>query len=520
MKNNISNDILLKNFNQNIHAIIYDNNYKVIDVSDAFLKLFDLVKHDLLDYCKNDIFVQEDSQTLRLERKYSKEILYFQVSIQEIYDDNNDVIAYHEIYSNITELQNIKNEFYKDKVTNLQNYKALNTVLETHEYLFPVLILINIDNFKNINNLYGFEVGNDILNQFAQILQETKKSSQYKLYRLYADEFALFLDGDFMSIDDYYKDLENIKTAVKKHPFYIESIDDNVELEITIGVSLGQEEPLSTVDLALRYAKKNNLWFQAYNATLDITEQVKYSHQMKKEIQTAIEKNNLFPVYQPIVNIKQEIVKYEVLIRMKIQNENGEDVVVSPVKFLDESIRNKQYNHIMKIVLTQAFKEALHTDKMISINLSFDDIYNQTLVETICSLTDEYPQIASRLIVEILETSSIYNLEVMERFLLRIRKKGIKIAIDDFGMGHSNLSHLLLFKPDFLKIDAQFIKNIDTSKEAIALVKAIVSFCHELDIVVIAEHVHSKEVYDVLKTLDIDEYQGFYFYEPLDTVIN
>ncbi len=518
MSHHIYEQFLLSNFDQNLPYIVYDTDWNIISISQYLLELLELSQEQCLNKNRSDFFLSTNTNN-QIEYKSSTESFWFKVQTIPLYE-NDQIIGYHEIYTNITYKKQLENELYKDKLTNLKNYKALNSILESKNYLFPVLILINIDNFKNINNLYGFEVGNELLNQFAHLLVNFKSNTKYEIYRLYADEFAFFIDGDFMDIDQYYEDLETIKSLVRSQQFYIESIDDVISINITIGVSIGQEEPLSTVDLALRYAKRNNLWLQAYNTTLDITEEVKYSHEMKKKIELAIKQNKLFAVYQPIVNKQKEIVKYEVLVRMKTLDENGDEIVVSPVKFLDESIRNKQYNQIIKIILQQAFKDHSQSDKMISINLSFDDIYNDTLVETILDLTDQYPQMASRLIIELLETSSIYNLEVMQNFLYKMRQRSIKIAIDDFGMGHSNLSHLLIFKPDFLKIDAQFVKNIDVSKEAIALVKAIVSICHELDIIVIAEHVHSKEVFEVLDNLDVDQFQGFYFYEPSEKIIN
>ena len=107
----------------------------------------------------------------------------------------------------------------------------------------------------------------------------------------------------------------------------------------------------------------------------------------------------------------------------------------------------------------------------------------------------------------------------MDEFLEKFRGLGVKIAIDDFGMGHSNLSHILHIQPDIIKIDGIFIKNINTDKKSKALVKSVLTIAKELDIVVTAEFVHSKEVFEELLKLGIDEYQGFYFSEPLDKVI-
>ena len=119
------------------------------------------------------------------------------------------------------------------------------------------------------------------------------------------------------------------------------------------------------------------------------------------------------------------------------------------------------------------------------------------------------------MIIEILETELIEDMHVMNTFISDFKKYGVRIAIDDFGTGHSNFSNILDLNPDYIKIDGSFIKNIHTDKKSYSLVKGIIESAKELNIRTIAEYIHCEEVFDVTLKLGIDEFQGFYFSEPL-----
>ena len=460
---------------------------------------------------------------------------WVKAKVEPYYDKNGVLLGYSAIREDITakkeieelnknlevkvkeRTSEIENQLYCDSLTNLGSYQALSRDVENANFSFTTLILVNIDNFQNINGLYGFEEGNSVLEQFARCLEKFNKNNSYKLYRIYADEFILFKNCEFTCIEDYYRDLLNLRDSIKKYQFYISQIDATIELDTTIGISLGQEKPITTVDMAIRYAKKHKLWFQAYNTTLDLTTQLQDTIKWKQKIQNALDESKIIPVFQPIVNREQEIIKYEVLARLQ-EFEGGIEKLVSPEFFLEEAINAKLYNAIAKIVFDKTFKIMQKSDKDFSINISYEDIYNYTIIKTIEENLQKFPNIGNRLVIEILETQAIDNYQIMKEFISKFKEYGVRVAIDDFGMGHSNLSHILNINPDFIKIDGAFIKNINENKQSYAMVKAIIEFCKELNIKVVAEYVHSKEVFDTLYNLGIDEFQGFYFSKPLRIV--
>ena len=127
------------------------------------------------------------------------------------------------------------------------------------------------------------------------------------------------------------------------------------------------------------------------------------------------------------------------------------------------------------------------------------------------------PDVASRVTCEILESELVKDTTVLLQFLKKLKSYGVQIAIDDFGSGFSNFEMILLAEPDLIKIDGSLIKNIDADKKSLTLVEAIVAFSHKMGMKVIAEYVHNKAVYDILRQIEVDMFQGYYLCEPLLT---
>ncbi|MBD3829979.1 MAG: EAL domain-containing protein, partial [Arcobacter sp.] len=148
-----------------------------------------------------------------------------------------------------------------------------------------------------------------------------------------------------------------------------------------------------------------------------------------------------------------------------------------------------------------------------SINLSYEDIANEAFMKFLYEKINSYKN-PKNIIFEILESDFIEDFSVVKEFTTYVRTKGCKIAIDDFGSGYSNMENILKLKPEIIKIDGSLIKNINLSEESKTIVKNIVNMAKELNAKTVAEYVHSKEVFDVVKNMNIDFLQGFYLSEP------
>ena len=406
----------------------------------------------------------------------------------------------------------IENKLYYDELTNLKNRYALEE--ETKENDFVSITLIDIDSFDDINELYGFSTGNLVLIEVGKILNEFSLKYDISVYRIYGNVYCL-ADKKMMGFFKFNELIEELAVLFKNKPLYIEQLDIDIFVNITLGISIAQEESIKTAGIALKKAKKNNLPYFVYNNDIDTKEMIEKSMYWREKIKKALKHDKVIPFYQAIFDVDKNIVKYETLMRIEDLNEKGEIVYLSPYFFLDISVKTKQYLQLSNQIISKALKDLRKTDKQISINLSFKDILDSEFIvfldESLDKITNEDK---SRVVFEILESDYISDYTLLEEFISKYRKQGIKIAIDDFGTGYSNFAHILKIRPNYIKIDGSLIKNIYSDKNSYEMVKSIIDFSKALNIRVIAEFVHSQEVFDSLVELGVDELQGFYLAEP------
>lgn len=173
--------------------------------------------------------------------------------------------------------------------------------------------------------------------------------------------------------------------------------------------------------------------------------------------------------------------------------------------------------NISKRVLNICFEKLISNKNiLININLNPQDIVNDTILSMLEDMSIKYDDFANRLGIEITENEDLTNNKEAKINLLRLKKWGYKIYIDDFGSGYSNFTYLAQIKTDFIKIDGDLIEKILTDKISFMLVKSIIGFAKDAGIKVIAEYVSSEEIYFKLKELDVDYLQGFYFGKPCE----
>lgn len=406
----------------------------------------------------------------------------------------------------------IQNKLYIDELTNLKNRTSLEDDIKDDD--FVSIALIDIDAFDDINELYGFSTGNLVLIEVAKVLNEFAIKYNVTAYRFYGNVYCL-ADKRMMGFSRYDEFINELCKLFKNRVIHIEELSLDIFINITLGISIAQEEPIKTAGIALKKAKKNNMKFFVYNNEIDTKEVIKKSMHWREKIKIAIEQNAVVPFYQPIFNRNNEIVKYETLMRIKDKNNEGETIYLSPYLFLDVSIKTKQYLQLSNQVISKAFADLSRTEKQVSLNLSFKDILDTDFIISLDKNLDKIDnEKKERIVFEILESDYITDYSLLEDFVIKYRNQGIKIAIDDFGTGYSNFAHILKIRPNYIKIDGSLIKNINTDKNSYELVKSIIDFSKALNIKVIAEFVHSREVYESILNLGVDEFQGFYLGEP------
>jgi len=395
--------------------------------------------------------------------------------------------------------------YFVDNLTSLPNiYQLRKDLEENSEY---GLVILNIDNFKTINNFYGFVVGDYVIEEVGKYLKEHIK--EYHIYKLSGDEFALLIDKNmgFYDLKDYLTQLyAEVKNIVIKYQ------DINIYIDFTLASSSykNSNDIFSKVSMALSYAKEMSLEFWIYEDRMNFENEYERNLQLSGLVRSAVEDSRIMPYYQAIIDNKTaKITKYECLARLLDDNEK----VLSPVLFIPIAKKIKAYNIVTETIIEKSFATFEDTDLEFSVNLSIEDIMSSEIFKFIVNKLKS-SKAADRVTFEILESEAIQDFKKVERFISEVKRYGAKIAIDDFGSGYSNFSYLTKIKPDYIKIDGSLIENIDVDNNALVVVETIVSFAKKLGIQTVAEYVHSSIVMDVVKSLGIDYSQGFYIDEP------
>jgi len=408
---------------------------------------------------------------------------------------------------NLKKTKELLHKNYHDTLTGLSNNLALEESLKSTKNYY--LILLNIDHFADINNAYGFRVGDHVLRQIVKLLLIVKPFDG-RLFRLYSDEFVFLLDASIAkeAVLDTLKAIESFFNETEVS--LAQSID--VKISFSIGVSLGMGlELLDKAKLALmelREHKRGTFNFFEPNSSFLLKQQgnMYWLHKIKESIGSG----NLLPYYQPIVNNKTcKIEKYECLVRI-----DDSDQLILPIRFMEAAKITGMLPLITRAVIQQSFEVFCQNEYEFSINITNEDFYTEYLENFLLHKCQKYKINPSRVVLEILEDiASLSEAGTIEQ-LQALRTHGFKIAIDDFGSKSSNMSRLLEFSPDYLKIDGSFIKNILDDTKSQTICEAIILISHKSNIKVIAEYVHSQEVQEVVKAMGVDYSQGYFLGKP------
>ena len=453
----------------------------------------------------NRLFYESQIQLLKLEKDVkNKTELYGSLEFAIIiFLILMFIVIGYIVIKELTSLnKSLIDKLYIDELTKVFSRKKLEDIQMKDT---SVLYLIDIDDFSEINELYGMEIGDKILQIIAKRLENINK--EWMIFRVSSDVFGLYLDDTSkmkMSIEDKI-------SYIKNHLMY-QSIEINeyvIDINITISVAFGKNA-LHNAFAAINMAKNENLSYKIFKSEAEFKKQIEFNKIWQKEIKYAISDSKIEPFFQPLVDKNKKIVKYEALMRMKKIEDNEEKYI--PPFFIDIAIKTKQYISISKQMIEKTFIYFQNGGEF-SINLSYMDMTNESMKELLEHLITHY-NAQNRVTFEILENEGIQDYQVIENFLEYFRKYGVKVAIDDFGSGYSNFKRIMSINPDYIKFDGSLIKNIDKDNYSYLIVKNLVNFAKALNIKTVAEFVHSKEVFDTCIYLGVDLFQGYYFSEP------
>ncbi len=382
------------------------------------------------------------------------------------------------------------------------------------------LLFIDVDRFCLVNELEGFEVGDRLLVAVVLIIRKLIAKSDL-FSRIGSDEFCLFIKNK--TGDEVRQFAEKIRKAVYEYRFC--TGDTCYSISVSVGISglstttvvYHPNELISRARHACNMAKENgrNLVWEYNEQDTAVRERSRDIYWVPL-IKKALLDDSFFLVFQPIVNLYSgEISHYEALIRMR----GDDNEVISPVEFVPVAERMGLIHSIDLWVVENAieFLAKLPADKAnisLSINLSSVAFQDPSLLPTIKEKLELTWIDARRITFEITETAAVDNFEKTRDMITKIRALGCKFALDDFGAGFCSFNYLKTFPVDYVKIDAQFIRNLINNPTDQILVKSMAGLAENLGKKTIAEYVDTPEAIEKLREMGVNFGQGYIFGKP------
>ena len=432
-------------------------------------------------------------------------------------DHEGEIIEYVAVRHDITVLEEQKEQHKIDDLTLLPNrIKLMEDIKSFNE---PLLMRINLNNFSNLNDFYGYGVGDKVIKHVAKLLQQMSTDMDCFVYKLHSDDFAILFKKGYHTEETF----ENIIVKITK---LIESSDiacdeaSCIHIKITSGIAfMGNDKDtlFSDANIALKNAKIEHKSYLIYNSSLRKDDDYAKNMVWIKKIQDAISEDRIRPFFQPIIDNETGLItKYEALVRLIEQDGK----IISPFFFLDIAKTANLYSKITKIMVQKTFEKFENYENYeFSINLTVEDITSQDTVYYILEKLSSYDN-PKRVIFEIVESEEIQDYKEVNNFIKSIKDFGAKIAIDDFGSGYANFEHILTLDADFIKIDGSLIKNINIDRNSLIITEAIIEFSKKLNRKTIVEYVHGEDIYDIVRAYGADYSQGFYLGEPSEELVN
>lgn len=418
-------------------------------------------------------------------------------------------------------MDKIKTLTQYDPLTGLLNQFALerdvNNLKSSDANNHFTLVMAAVDRLSFINDIYGYTVGDAILVEVADRISDFS-TSENKIYRYKGDEFVV-LYNDIQDENDtiaiVHKMMEELS---KSYQINGKTIDINISIGIYIySEETKEEDPLKAVTLAKNSAKAQGL-YQVQSFEKQTHDIIKLSKELQADIINGLQENQFFLVYQPLFELGNgRIAELEALIRWR----HPERGMLYPDKFIELAEASGAIINIDKWVcesacsLLKSWKEEGKPRILLSINISARTFETPDFIPYLLSVIKRYGVDPSTLQLEITERMLINNADDCINKLNELRSMGIKVAIDDFGIGYSSLSYIVRLPVDSIKIDKTFVQNISSSKEAKAIVATIINLCKTLNLNVIAEGIEKKTELDYLISNHCDIGQGYYFSKPI-----
>jgi len=384
---------------------------------------------------------------------------------------------------------------------------------------WPAALFVDLDNFKEVNDTLGHDVGDELLRAAGARVQSAVRSSD-TLGRLGGDEFVVLVESDEPGPHPKMV-AERILDAFRE-PFVLESQGGRpIRITASIGIATGDrataQELLRDADVALYQAKAiGKRRYEVFRTEMrrSITDAVA----LKSELLAAVEASQFFLVYQPIVDLESlEVTGVEALLRWRHPDRG----LLLPADFLPALEESGMIVDVGRLVLQEACAQLSRWRERqmvlsMSVNLSARQLDSDNLVDVVQEALAAHRLSSSSLVVEVTESAIMLDLNQTAKRLRALKALGLKVAIDDFGTGYSSLAYVQQLPVDVLKIDRTFVSRIGPSQHASTLVRSVVDLGLALGLATVAEGIETRVQLDELRVLHAGAGQGYLFSRPVE----
>ena len=420
--------------------------------------------------------------------------------------------------------EQVKHLAFHDPLTNLPNRLLFSdrltlAVAQAHRHAQKLAVLfLDLDRFKIINDSLGHSVGDELLRQVAERIQEYVREGD-TVARLGGDEFTLLVPG-ISAEEDAAKIARKICDAIHD-PFWI----DGRELFVTTSMGVAvypadghdAETLVRNADSAMYRAKEQGRDnYQLYTPAMNAKAVERLS--LESRLRQAVANHELELHFQPFFDLKTaKVLGAEALLRWR----HPELGLIPPGEFIPIAELSGLIVPIGEWVLRTACAEARKWHEKgfsgltVSVNLSSRQFQQADLVSQVTNALNDTGLEPDKLDLEITESNAMQNAEHSINTLWGLKKQGVRISMDDFGTGYSSLNYLKRFPIDRIKLDQSFVRDLPGDKDDAAIAMAVIAMGRSLELVVIAEGVETEEQLEFLKDRDCDQLQGFLFSRPL-----
>jgi diguanylate cyclase (GGDEF)-like protein len=398
--------------------------------------------------------------------------------------------------------------------------ELLEQALESETSDKKAVIFIDLDNFKQVNDTLGHEAGDELLVKVAKVLKACI-GPEAILARMGGDEFILLLPC--CSGRQEAEELCRHILQRLKQPFYM--MEQEIFVTASIGVSMAPDDGnigktlLKNADMAMYMSKhqgKNSCCFYEPSMNTNNLKKMELQKDLRQALATG---GQLYLVYQPQLNLtSNRVAGVEALLRWN----HPEKGMISPAEFIPIAEESGLIDPLGDWIIREAcrqftrWKEEGAGSIRMSVNLSARQFKHHDLAQKIGVVLKETGMDPNYLNLEITESTSMEDISHTIELIRQLRSMGMHISIDDFGTGYSSLNYLKDFPINHLKIDHSFIREMNTNEAGKAIVKSIIDMAVNLNLLVIAEGVETKEELDMLSHMGCHEIQGYYFSRPLE----